>query len=302
MHGIGQIRFCLREAVAHIRRHPWPSLAAVSSIAVLLFLAGMGAWAWLSFERLATGWKDKARLVVYLRDDASAGQHRSIAKSLAGLQEVQALHFVSKNEALQRLRLSLDGQRDLLEDLEDNPLPASFEVTPTPAARRVDALDRVAVAVGRLPGVEDVEYGRSWLAKLDAMSALGRVVGLAGIIMMASALVLVITNTIKLTLYSRLEELEIVKLVGAPPLALAGPYVVEGALKGLAGGIIAAAALAVLLFGVDARYGAAIHEVLGVRPAAEMTFAVAGGLVVLGLVLGLVASFRAVRTVVRHLP
>lgn len=302
MRSVGQIRFCLREAAAHIRRHLWPSLVAVSSIAVLLFLAGMGAWAWLSFERLSAGWKDKARLIVFLQDDAGGGQHQAIEKRLAGLQEVQAVRFVSKNEALRRLAASLDGQRDLLDDLEDNPLPASFEVTPTPAARRVDALDQVAAAVRRLPGVEEVEYGRSWLAKLDAMSAVGRVVGLAGLIMMASALVLLITNTIKLTLYARLDELEIIKLVGAPPLTLGGPYVVEGALKGLAGGMLAAAAIAALLTGVDARYGAALHEVLGVGPAAQMTFAVAGGVAALGLVLGLVGSFRAVRTVVRRLP
>jgi cell division transport system permease protein len=302
MRRAGQIRFCMREASANIRRRPWPILVAVSSISALLFLAGMGAWAWLSFERVSAGWKDKARLIVYLADGAHDGQQKSIATSLASLQEVQAVRFVSKTEALRRLRASLDGQRDLLDDLEDNPLPASFEVTPTPAARRVDALDRVAVAAGRLPGVEEVEYGRSWLVKLDAMSAVGRVVGLSGLILMAAALALLITNTIKLTLYSRLEELEIAKLVGAPPLTLVGPYVVEGALKGLAGGILAAGATAALLTGVDARYGATLNEVLGIGPAAKTSFAVAAGVVALGLVLGIVGSFRAVLTVVRRLP
>ena len=89
MQGLWQLRFCLREAVAHIRRHLWPSLVAISSIAVMLFLAGMVTWAWLSFERLATGWKDKARLIVYLNDDAGGDQQQAIAQTLAGLQEVQ---------------------------------------------------------------------------------------------------------------------------------------------------------------------------------------------------------------------
>ncbi len=302
MQGLLQLRFCLREAVAHIRRHLWPSLVAISSIAVMLFLAGMGTWVWLSFERLATGWKDKARLIVYLHDDAGGAQQQAIAQTLAGLQEVQTVRFVPKNEALRRMRASLDGQRDLLDGLDDNPLPASFEVTPTSAARRVDALDGVAVALRRLPGVEEVEYGRPWLVKLDAMSTAIRVVGLVGLILIAASLVLLITNTIKLTLYARLEELEIVKLVGAPPLTLGGPYVVEGALKGLAGGMLAAAAIVALLTGVDARYGAVLHEVIGLGPAAKLAFAVGGGMVALGLVLGLVGSFMAVRTVVRHLP
>ncbi|MFQ5894180.1 MAG: cell division protein FtsX, partial [Nitrospinota bacterium] len=203
MRGLRQLRFCAREALGRIRRHWWPSLVAVSSIAVLLFLAGMGAWGWLSFTGLATRWKEKARLIVYLRDDAASSQRETIAQTLVSLHEVEAVHFVSKDEALRRMQTSLDGQQDLLEGLEDNPLPASFEVTPKPAARQVAALDHVAVAVNELPGVDEVEYGRPWLVKLDAISTVGRVAGLAGLILMAGTLVLLINNTIKLTLYSR---------------------------------------------------------------------------------------------------
>jgi cell division transport system permease protein len=302
MRGLGQIPFYFREAVAHIRSHLWPSLVTFSSIAVLLFLSGMGAWTWLSFEGLATSWREKARFIVYLQDDAADGQREAIAQTLAGLHEVQAVLFVSKDEALRRMRASLNGQQDILEGLEDNPLPASFEVTPKPDARRVDALDRVSVAVSELPGVDEVEYGRSWLGRLDAMSAVGRVVGLTGLILMASALVLLINNTIKLTLYTRLEELEILKLVGAPPLSMGAPYVIEGALKGLAGGILSGAAMVLVLWVIEARYGAALHEAIGLGPMAKLALPVAGAVVALGLLLGIVGSTNAVRTVVRRLP
>lgn len=302
MSGFWQTRYCAREALSNIRRHPWPSMVAVSSIAALLFLAGVSAWTWMGFERLAAGWKEKARLIVYLRDDAAESQMEAIARALEGRKEVEAVRFVSKSEAMGRMRQSLDGQQDLLEGLRENPLPASYEVTLKPEARRLAGLEQVAESVKGLPGVEDVEYGKPWLGKLDAISSIGRAAGVIGLILLAVALVLIINNTSKLSLYARLEELEVFKLVGASPMLLGGPYVLEGAFKGLAGGLAAAAAMILLQTVVGARYGEGLRSILGFWPSAGLGWALAAGAASLGLLLGVIGGATSVRHVVRRLP
>jgi cell division transport system permease protein len=297
-----QVRYCAREALANIRRHPWPSLVAVSSIGALLFLAGVSAWTWMNFERLAASWQEKARLIVYLRDDAPIDQIEAIAKALEVQKEVKAVHFVTKDEAMSRMRESLDGQQDILEGLQENPLPASYEVTLKPEARRLPDMEKVAGSVKGLPGVDDVEYGKPWLAKLDAISNVGRAAGVIGLTLLAAALVLIINNNSKLSLYARLEELEVFKLVGASPMLLQGPYVMEGAFKGLAGGVVAAVALLVLQATVGTRYGVDLRAILGFWPSAGLAWALAGGAASGGFVLGIIGGATSVSHVVRRLP
>jgi cell division transport system permease protein len=296
-----QIRYCAKEALANIRRHPGPSLAAVTSIAMLLFLAGISAWGWMGFERLSTNWKEKARLIIYLRDDAAPDQQDAIAKTLTGQWEVQKVHFVSKAEAMARMRESLDGQHNLLDGFEENPLPASFEATLRPEARRVTALDHVATAVKELPGVEDIEYGRPWLIKLDAISSVGRTAGLMGLALLVAALLLIINNTSKQSLYARLEEVEIFKLVGATPMLIRGPYIMEGALMGLVGGIMSGGALVLLLAFVEARYGVELKATFGLWPSMKLAWAVGGSVIALGLALGITGGTNAVRKTLRRL-
>ncbi len=302
MLGAWKIGYFWREAWANTRRHLWPTVAAVSSIAGVLFMAGLAAWGWKSVEQLASGWKEKARLVVYLRGDAAGDQQEAIASSLSSLNEVQDVHFVSKAEALARMEASLDGQKDLLDGLAQNPLPASYEVTLKPEARQVTVLDRIAQRVGQLPGVEQVDYGRPWLVKLDAISTATRTAGAGGVLVVTAVVLIILANTARLSLYARLEELEILKLVGATPWVLRGPYLVEGALTGLVGGGLAAFILVAAHAAVGARYGADVQALVGLWPSLRLALTVGGWLVVLGATLGCIAGASAARQVERYLP
>lgn len=302
MSNLWQARYCASEALSNIRRHPGPSLVAVSSIAVLLFLAGLGGWMWMSFELVASGWKEKARLIVYLRDDVAEGQREAVSEALAGHQEVEEVRFVSKAEAMQKMRESLDGQHDLLDGFEESPLPASFEVRLKPDSRRVVSLDKVAHDVEGLAGVEDVEYSRPLLVKLDAISATGRAAGLVAVVLLGAAMVLIINNTSKLSLYARLEEVEIFKLVGATPFLIRGPYVMEGALMGLAGGFLSGAALVTLQALVGAWYGADLKAAFGLWPSLSLAWLIAACSVGAGLALGVAGGANAARSIVKRLP
>lgn len=297
-----QLSYCTKEALANIRRHLWPSLVAISSISVLLFLVGLGGWAWMSFEQLAARWKEKARVVVFLEDGAGPAEQDAVARALADRREIEQVKFVSKSEAMERLKASLDGQKDVLEGLGESPLPASFVATLKPAERRAASLERVAKAVGGMPGVDEVQYGEPWLSKIEAIGETGRKAGLGWLALLAAALFLVIHNTSKLAPYARIEELEILKLVGASPFLLRGPYIIEGALKGLVGGLAACTAIVLMLATLEARYGARLVEVLGFWPTSKQALAAAGATVLLGLVLGVLGGAVATRPVVKRLP
>lgn len=302
MSNLWQVRYCANEALSNVRRHPGPSLVAVSSIAVLLFLAGLGAWMWMSFELVASGWKEKARLIVYLRDDVAQGQKEAVSQALAGHKEVQDVRFVSRAEAMRKMRESLDGQHDLLDGFEESPLPASFEVTLKPDSRRVVSLDKVAQDVAGLPGVDDVEYSRPLLVKLDAISATGRAAGLVAVVLLGAAMVLIINNTSKLSIYARLEEVEIFKLVGATPFLIRGPYVMEGALMGIAGGVLSGTALVILQALVGAWYGADLKAAFGLWPSLSLAWLIAGCATGVGLALGVAGGVNAARNIVKRLP
>jgi cell division transport system permease protein len=300
--GLWIIGLSLKEALSNIWRNPRSSLGAIVSLSLLLFLTGATAWGWLKFEELSASWRAKARLVVYLRDDATQAQKKTIAERLSLMPEVQRVQYISKAEAWRRLSQSLDGPSELMDGLEENPLPASFEVTLKPKARHVAVFDQVASSLGGLPGIEEIDYGRKWLEKLEDISRRGRLAALAGLLLVTVSLVLIIHHTVRLTLQNRIEELEVMKLVGASPSFIQGPYILEGAIKGLAGSILAAGALGVLFRALKAWIGKTEPLVLGPWGLGEPTALVLAGVVIAGLGLGTLASGRAVREVERRLP
>src|SRR5204862_8052707 len=166
--------------------------------------------------------------------------------------------------ALRRLRVDLGDMAGALDGLAQNPLPPSLEITPRvslpPATVRF-----LAAQMGTLPGVTEVDYGREWLDKLEALARGLRVFGAGALFTVLGAALLVVANTIRLAVYARRDEIEIMKLVGATDGYVRAPFLLEGALQGLLG-----AALAL---------GAVVGVERWLLPRASQAFAFAAGVV-----------------------
>ena len=134
-------------------------------------------------------------------------------------------------------------QSSILMNLNENPLPDAFEIRMTASSQGGEKVEEIATKIESLPSIEDVEYGQKWLEQFTNIFDLFRLAGYAmgGIFFMAA--VFIVANTIRLVIYTRREEIEIMRLVGASEKFIKSPFYIEGIIQGTLGGIIGIAAL-----------------------------------------------------------
>ena len=204
----------------------------------LLFSVNLNNW--------LRDWGKSLTMSVYIKDGLNENAREKIESALAGLKGAEIKGFITKEQALISLKNSLGDQAGLLDGLKDNPLPASYEIVFHEKEGYKADPQKIKSDLEKMGGVDDVQYSEQWVERfrgiMDAIRIVGMVVG--GFLCMA--VLFITTNTIKLTIYSRLDEIEIYKLVGATDWFVKLPYLIEGAFQGLAGGIFSYIILLVL--------------------------------------------------------
>ncbi len=222
-----------------MRQSPVLSLAAVGTVAVALALLAFFAIAVLNVQQLTASWGENLAIVAYLDEVPEEAKLKRWVKEIEAYPEVGSVTFVSRAQAFERFRKRLGDDADLVEGLGVEVLPASLEIS-----LAEDHLSEVTVTglVERLrrdSRFDDLQYGQGWLEKLEAFLLLLRISGSAlGGFLVFAALVIV-SNTIKLTLYARQDELEAMAMVGGTSLFIKLPYLIEGTLQGVIGGLTA---------------------------------------------------------------
>ncbi len=221
----------------NMRLSPVLSFASTLAVAVALALLAFFAIAVLNVQRLSERWSAELTIVIYLEQPPREATLENWLHDLRNWPEVAGVAYVSREEALERFRARLGKDAGLLEGIGAEVLPASLEVRLRPEARSAAA--EVAERLGRYRDFGERHYAREWLQRFEAFLLLLRTVGAAlGGFLVLAALVIV-TNTIRLTLYARQDELEVMAMVGATPLFIKLPYLIEGALQGLFGSLLA---------------------------------------------------------------
>jgi len=285
------LRYAFDEAVASLWRGRQSGALSMATIALALFVLGAFLIVSSNLERLGGEWSSSADMSVYLTDGVTAAERTAIENALAG-EVVTGRSYVSKADALSRFRRTFADLASGMEGLGDNPLPASYEVRLRPGADA--AIDALVGGVRQLPGVADVRYDRQWLSRLLAAVGVIRGIGLALGVLLAAGAALTVANVVRLALFARRDEIDIMQLVGAPQVYIRGPFIMEGTLQGGLGATVALVALAVAFFALRARYLmplAASINLSSVRflPWELCVWLVAGGMAV-GCLGGLVAA------------
>jgi cell division transport system permease protein len=286
-----------RRAATNLVRAPLPSLVAVLTIAMALFLCASFTIAVLGARALLRSWGAEPSVTLYLDPQLTDVAGRTLAEQVAAQESGTRVAYVDRAQALVRLRAELGGMGAALDGLAANPLPASVEVTPE-SALSPEEVRALAERLAQVPGVSDVEYGREWLDRLEALGRTVRVLGAGGLLLVLAAAMLVVANTIRLAVYARRDEIEIMKLVGATDGYVRAPFLLEGALQGLLGALLACGAIAAVERWVFPRAAAAFAFASGVAaPSLGLagTFSVAG----CGAAVGLVGSYLAVARFLR---
>lgn len=232
--------YALREALAAFRRTPLLTGLSVIAIAFALFVIGLFGLTAFNIRRAIEKVEEKVEIVAYLTDETTEAQRVGAEQEIRALPQVAGLRFVDKTEALATAMAEMEEFKDIATDLENNPLPASFEVRMKPGSRSPADVERVAKRIQAYPFVEDVRYGRDWL---DTIYMLRRIAaGVAMVIGGAFALVaaIVIATAVRITVFARREEIGIMRLVGATDGFVQRPFLLEGLASGLLGGVLAA--------------------------------------------------------------
>jgi cell division transport system permease protein len=222
-----------------MRQSPVLSLASIATVAVSLALLAFFAIAVLNVQQLTSAWGEEIAVVAYLDDPPEAGEVDKWLNDILAYPEVAEVDYITQQQAFERFRQRLGADAGLLEGLPAEVLPASIEIRFPEELRQRATVEAVVAKLQQDSRFNDLQYGQDWLEKFEAFLLLLRIAGAAlGSFLVFAALVIV-ANTIKLTLYVRQDELEVMAMVGGTPLFIKLPYLVEGALQGLLGGVLA---------------------------------------------------------------
>lgn len=282
------LAYFFQEAATSLWRSRLLNVLSVGTIAVSLFVLGSFLTVAGSLNEVVARWTQKVQVTFFLRDDVSDTVRQALADRLGDDPAVESVTVISREEALQRFRALFRDLASLPDDLGQNPFPASLEATLRAGHHSPDEVSRLARDYGRAAGVEEVQYDLVWIERLGNAVRLLRGLGwfLGGLLTLAG--VFTISNVIRLTVYARQDELDIMRLVGATQAYVKGPFVAEGMLVGGLGGVLALG----LLWGVLRWFAGELQmasELLG-RARIELPGDVALVLVLGGTLVGLVGS------------
>ena len=183
----------------------------------------------------------------------------------------------------------------MIEDLDANPLPESLEVYLEPEAMTRENAASIKARVDRLPAVEDVRFGHEWLERLESMLGVARVGGGGLAVIVLIAVVVVMSSVLRLAVYSRREEIDIMRLVGATPSFIRGPFLVAGAAQGVIASALALVVLEGVRRGVLSYSGTGARVLIDLFAAHPLSRALVAVLLVVGLLVSMAGSYFAVR-------
>ena len=295
-----RIGYYVAKAFSNIRQNLFLNVITVGTIILALLVVSLFALVFTNLEHAADSWTEKVQIAIYYDRDLTAGEQDQLKSKLVALPATASVTWVSKATALERFKQRMKGQEALLEGVRSDVLPASLEVTLKKAYRTTDGVERYARHIQTFPGIGDVQYGEEWVRRFNGFLDVMRIVGLLLLGFLVTAVIFIVSNTIKLTVMNRQDELEIMLLVGATPSFIKLPFLIEGFLQGLFAGIIAQ----LTLWGLFEAFMAYAGDYLVFNPRAAsliyLPIEYIGSIIFGGALLGLLGSLTATRRSIRR--
>jgi len=237
--------FFVKEALRALKRNAAPSLAAVATVLITTLVLGV----FIPVVRAATAKtnevRNKVELEVFIKDSASNAQGTELGNMIRDIRHVDSIQFISKADALRILRKRLGNRSDITQDLPGNPLPRSYRI-------KLDDPGNVGLVKASLtprasngqprpisPAIDDIKDREDDTQKILSATSTIKILlaALAGLLVLAS--ILLVANTIRLSIFARRREVEVMRLVGATNWFIRWPFVIEGVIVGFLGAVVA---------------------------------------------------------------
>ncbi len=243
---MGRLWFFIAEAYRALRRNAAPSMAAVVTTVVTVILLGVLIPIFQTTQSKSAEVRNQLQLRVYLYDDATKSEVAALRQDIHSIDHVKSVRYLSKADALAEFKRDFDQEhRDVLKELHSNPLPANFIVKPDDAAH----LDQIQVALkppdkaGQptfiSPIIQGVDDRQEDAQKIEQVTGALKIVLTVITALLIAASLLLVGNTIRLSIYTRRREVEVMRLVGATRWFIRWPFMIEGVVVGFAGGLLA---------------------------------------------------------------
>ena len=291
----GRAGFFLSRAVTNIRQNVFVNVVTIGTITLALLIVSLFMLIFVNIESAAENWSERVQVTVYFDKELTAQDQSVFRQKISALSGVSRVNYVTRDEALKRFKNRLRGQETLLEGVRPEILPTSFEIALKRSFRDTASVEKFVITLKQIPGITEVQYGEEWVRRFNSFLNFIRLLGvlLGGFLVVA--VVFIVSNTIKLTIYSRRDELEVMALVGASRFFIKAPFLLEGLIQGTVGSALSV----VLLFGL---YEGFLHNAgsfLTFNPATSglsfLPLEYIGGLLLAGAVLGFIGSLTSLK-------
>lgn len=225
-----------KETFYSLFRNKFMAVASVLTVTLSMFILGVFLCAVLNINHMATYLENQVEMTVYLKDGLNTDQVMAVGKKLTALPDLKEIKFTNKDQAMAEFKQRLGDQQGILDAINGNPLPSSYSTSfSTPAS-----LKNAVNIVTKYQEVDSVQYGQDIIEQLYKVAQVIRIGGIILIVFLAGAELFIISNTIRLTVFARRREIQIMKYVGATNGFIRWPFIFEGMIIGFLGSGIAA--------------------------------------------------------------
>jgi len=232
------LSYFIEEGFRSVQGNKFISAVAIATIGFALMIFGAFLIVYSNVNHITAGWVQEVEINAYLKESVPPDRVDEIKKILWENREIATIEYVSKEEVLKRFRSDHPDSVYLLEGLADNPLPASFEIGLSESAQNRDAVDRLVERIREIPDLDEIQYGQEWTRSLLTFMNILRLIGFILGGMLGVAIIFIIANTVRLTVYARRDELAVMRLIGATNGFIKGPFLMEGLFQGLLGALL----------------------------------------------------------------
>ncbi len=282
--------YALKQAFSGIKRAGYMSVACVIISTFSFLILGIFLLATANLREVLKFAHDKVEIVAFLEGGISQAKIDSLRTEIRAIPFIDKIRYVSPDDALRRLKSEFGQRSYILEALDENPLPSSFEITLKPQYRLKQRVIGVAERISKLKGVEDVSFGRGWITRLEKLVRILATIDVGVGLAVGIATIVTVAYTVRLTLYARKDFIRVLKLVGATDMFVMTPFLIEGVIHGL---VCIALATGIL-------YGAYRFIEVRVPQVVFMTGGMIGVFAVFGIFVSVLGSYLSVRAFLRE--
>ncbi len=287
----------LGKALADIRSNRFLNLITMVTIALSILMVSLFLLCFENLGRIMDGWDHEGRAMVYLAPEFSLAMRPGVESAVQGIEGVSRVLFVSKDQALERLKSEMAGSTAFLDTLTENPLPHALEVR-IQTRQGIEQVTAVVERIQALALVESVEYGEKWLARFLHLFRLFRLTGYAMGALFLLIAFFITASTVRLVFHARESEVEIMRLVGATDRFIKMPFYITGVIQGGVGGILGLLILYAAYLPMESAVSGIMGDLFDVN-IGFLSFTAMGGLVLASTFLGWFGCYLSLRQLLK---